>query len=731
MKKTLQLLLLSLFWFSALGQTPAYDFGKYSTHTNNSNNSYTAVDAQSNFYVASSYTGTINIEPGNSIFNRTSNGGDDFYVAKYNSNGTIQWVRSLGDSGFETVSGMEVDSNGDIYVTGSFTSIRFEVVSGLSLFAPNNGGNSFLIKINGSTGGVIWAKAFEDTRPSNTAYTYNLDVDKNNDIVLVGFFQGNFDFDPSTGTSPSSPSGNTDIFVAKFNSAGNFLWVKNFGTVDYEEVQYVNCDSDNNIIISGLLSNVNLDFAPNVSGGLVTTDPPSGGTKPFLVKLNSQGSFIWGGMFAGSSIRGITTGADGSVYCTGIFQLNATVDFDISSSGVSNLTSVSYSDIFVLKLSSAGGLTWVKQLGSPFNYHDARGIALDVYNNVYTVGNFPSTMDFNPGSGIANLTPVGSYDAYILKLNGSGDYVWAGSWGGTLSDLGRDINIDGRGKVYILGKMSGTGDINPTSGTDNRTGAGTSFVRLSNFTSTNPTTNNTAVTASTLNDNGGTPIIFQDQSGVISEIQPFGSSPVTGQITAKVWVNTSGYGSYLNRNLEITPQTNPNTATGKVTIYFTQAEFDAYNATSTTDLPSNPTDAVGKSNLKIDKYSGTSSDNSGNPASYGTSPVIIDPDDTDIVWNTSLNRWEVSFQVNGFSGFFIKGFVNPCVTALTITSTTDDISSGTITKEANATTGTITATNKITGTANVTYRAGKSITLDAGFKADNGTVFKTEFGGCN
>ncbi len=73
-----------------------------------------------------------------------------------------------------------------------------------------------------------------------------------------------------------------------------------------------------------------------------------------------------------------------------------------------------------------------------------------------------------------------------------------------------------------------------------------------------------------------------------------------------------------------------------------------------------------------------------------------------------------------------------CPNSIALSNTgTDDISSGTITKEANATTGTITATNKITNTANVTYKAGKSITLNAGFKADNGTVFKTEFGGCN
>ena len=73
----------------------------------------------------------------------------------------------------------------------------------------------------------------------------------------------------------------------------------------------------------------------------------------------------------------------------------------------------------------------------------------------------------------------------------------------------------------------------------------------------------------------------------------------------------------------------------------------------------------------------------------------------------------------------------PCPISLTLASTADDYSSGILIKETNASTGVIIATNKITSTTKVTYRAGKSITLNAGFKADNGTVFKTEFGGCN
>ena len=80
---------------------------------------------------------------------------------------------------------------------------------------------------------------------------------------------------------------------------------------------------------------------------------------------------------------------------------------------------------------------------------------------------------------------------------------------------------------------------------------------------------------------------------------------------------------------------------------------------------------------------------------------------------------------------YVSVLPNPCPSLRNLVSPMDDISSGTVIKEANAVSGTITATNLITGTAKVTYRAGKSITLNPGFKIDNGTVFKTEFGGCN
>jgi hypothetical protein len=146
---------------------------------------------------------------------------------------------------------------------------------------------------------------------------------------------------------------------------------------------------------------------------------------------------------------------------------------------------------------------------------------------------------------------------------------------------------------------------------------------------------------------------------IIARLLPSGTSPVSGNVTAKVWVNSSIplYGSvpYLARHFEIQPAANSSTATGTVTLFFLQAEFDAFNANtaSVLDLPTGANDAVGKANLRINKYPGTSNDGSGLPYTYNDTASLIDPADANIVWNAVYNYWEVTFDVSGFSGFTV------------------------------------------------------------------------------
>jgi hypothetical protein len=152
---------------------------------------------------------------------------------------------------------------------------------------------------------------------------------------------------------------------------------------------------------------------------------------------------------------------------------------------------------------------------------------------------------------------------------------------------------------------------------------------------------------------------------IIATVTPQGASPVSGSVTAKTWIESAvpTYAGlpFVARHYEITPATNAATATGRVTLYFSQQEFDDFNnqPASTFDLPTGPSDASGIANLRVAKYSGTSGDGTGLPGTYSSGAVELNPADNDIVWNASLSRWEVSVDVTGFSGFIIQTSNNP------------------------------------------------------------------------
>lgn len=151
---------------------------------------------------------------------------------------------------------------------------------------------------------------------------------------------------------------------------------------------------------------------------------------------------------------------------------------------------------------------------------------------------------------------------------------------------------------------------------------------------------------------------YSNCTSQLMTIQSGGSYTLSGQTTATVWIEGTQPSSpgriFVRRHYEITPAINAGSATARVTLYFTQQEFNDFNAVSAVDLPTGPSDAAGKANLLIEKKSGVSNDGSGLPASYTGAVSTLNPADADIVWNSTASRWEVSFDVSGFSGFFIK-----------------------------------------------------------------------------
>jgi len=155
---------------------------------------------------------------------------------------------------------------------------------------------------------------------------------------------------------------------------------------------------------------------------------------------------------------------------------------------------------------------------------------------------------------------------------------------------------------------------------------------------------------------------YSNCNSQVAAVQSGGSYTVSGSVTARVWIQNIQPLQYVKRHYEIMPANNAGTATGRITLYFTQAEFTEYNAQSpapTLLLPISQGDAIGKANLQIEKRGGISADGSGLPNSYTGGVTTINPLDADIVWNNTASRWEITFDATGFSGFFVKTSLSP------------------------------------------------------------------------
>jgi len=127
--------------------------------------------------------------------------------------------------------------------------------------------------------------------------------------------------------------------------------------------------------------------------------------------LHANGDFVWAKGMGGTGVDeggSIVADSSGNIYTTGVYQ--GTADFDPGIS-TTNLTSAGSSDIFITKLDSSGNFVWAKSMGGAGDDF-GKGIVLDS-GNVYIVGDFQGTADFDPSTGTTNLTSAGSSDNQI------------------------------------------------------------------------------------------------------------------------------------------------------------------------------------------------------------------------------------------------------------------------------------------------------------------------------
>lgn len=292
-----------------------------------------AADASGNAFLSGS--------TGGDLFG-TNAGLSDAFLVKYNSVGTILWSRQFGTSNYDEGMSIAVDSLGNAFIAGGTDG---------GMIGQNAGStDAFLTKFDGS-GNRLWTKQL-----GTASYDAGMSVavDKSGNAIMAGH---------TTGNMVGSNAGHFDIFLAKYDGTGNFLWKKQLGTNGDDECYSVAVDKSGNIFLGG--------FTDGDLGG-----PNSGFTDAFLAKFDSSGNLIWSRQLGTATTDygfSVTTDDSGHVFLCGV----TAGDLGGSSAGGD--------DLFLAKFDGSGNPVWLLQTGTETD-DDGLSVTVDSSGDVFVSG---------------------------------------------------------------------------------------------------------------------------------------------------------------------------------------------------------------------------------------------------------------------------------------------------------------------------------------------------------
>lgn len=424
-----------------------------------------------------------------------------------------KWITDMGGSGDSKPTGMAVDKQNYVYVTGYFrNTVDFDPTPYVKNLTSNGDADIYVAKYT-PDGALVWA---ESMGGDGLDQANSLAVDAQGNVTVIGQYQSSsFDSNPGTGVATLQNNGADDIFIVHLNSNGGFLWSKSVGGVDedrgedvindkegnvitvsiyqstfnfggstlsasgqfntlftkfdssgnlvwkislgqgsYNEARGVSIDSNDDIVVSGA-STGSVNFNPLGTATNVNT------TGAYLAKYHSTGLLVWERSITGSLVSGgseVCVDGNNNIYIAGAYTSS------MSFSGGSSLNSTGNQDLFIAQYSSSGNFNWAKDIGgagaSAYSYR----LAASKDNNVYITGYFTGTIDFNPDpSAKANVSDHGQRDLFVAKYNQAGNYVYAFGAGNSdcNSTLGIELAVDGNNDLLLGGSVCRYINLNP------------------------------------------------------------------------------------------------------------------------------------------------------------------------------------------------------------------------------------------------------------------------------
>jgi hypothetical protein len=422
-----------------------------------------AINASANVYTVGTFSREADFDPSAATFNLTSASRNDIFQSKLDATGNFVWANQISSLNINIATGIAVDAVGSVYTVGYYGgTVDFNSSSGTNSLSSSGSNDIFISKLN-AAGNYVWAKSIGS---AGADVANAITIDGSGNLYIAGYFTDTVDFNPS-GTTNLISAGSRDIFVSKWDTAGNLIWAKAMGGTSLDSPESIAVDALGNVYTTGFFR-ATVDFDPNLGTNNLTS---AGISDIFISKLDAAGNFVWAKAMGGTlSDIGNALAIDGSgnVYTSGYFS--NTTDFD-PGAGTFNLTTIGNVDVFISKLDAAGNFVWAKQMGG-VSADVANGMVIDAANNIYTTGYFGANADFDPSSGISNLTSNGAADIFISKLDAAGNYLWAKSMGALSDDISSAISKDALGYIYTTGYFAGTVDFDTDTTTNILTSAG-------------------------------------------------------------------------------------------------------------------------------------------------------------------------------------------------------------------------------------------------------------------
>jgi hypothetical protein len=399
-------------------------------------------DAAGNVYVAGTFIGQCDFNPEASFVIRSGPasgpaGVENTFIIKYGPTGNFLWVKTFVGVLKQDVTDIDVDAQGNVFTTGLFQDkIDFDPGLGTNFIQNASSSDIFISKLN-TNGEFVWVKSFSGNGFYNNDNKANdIELDNLGNILISGSFTQTMDFDPSAVNYILTSHGSyeeSDAFVAKLNSLGQFVWAKKIGGPARDYSKAIGIDGNNNIYLYGYYSSDSVepfvDFDPGIANYNLT---PLNKIQNAVVKLNPTGDFQWAKLFYGNSTGEFGFGRAFDVDVAGNFYINeaisgsvsrpATYDFDdsdkefILTSTSANSYLAKYNNLggfvaaFLTKNSQAGGLA-------------TRSVRADESGGIITIGTFdgnysltnPTAIDFDPTQGLFELK-VSTYNVFIQKV---------------------------------------------------------------------------------------------------------------------------------------------------------------------------------------------------------------------------------------------------------------------------------------------------------------------------